>query len=168
MSKRLLAAAQAAEQGLTAQRKKARTTAGEDGLTRIERRFIEIVMSEDISEITAYVRAAGCSEGAARAGVWRLKSRPEVQRAVLAAATKHIGGATMIAAKRLSKLADSAASEYVQADAAKSILDRAGITTKHQPGGPAQGGVHVTINLGRFDNPPDVVIEGHSARVEQR
>ena len=167
MSKRLLAAAQAAEQGLAAQRKRARTTAGDDGLTRIERRFIEIVMSEDISEITAYMRAAGCSEGAARAGVWRVKSRPEVQRAVIAAANKMIGGATMIAAKRLVKLADSAASEYVQADAAKSLLDRAGITTRQQTGAGQVGGISVTINLGRFENPPDVVIEGHSARVEE-
>ena len=163
MSKRLLAAARAAEPALDKQRKRARTTAGEDGLTRIERRFIEIVMSEDISEITAYMRASGCSEGAARAGVWRVKSRPEVQRAVLAAANKMIGGATMIAAKRLVKLADSAASEYVQADAAKSLLDRAGITTKQQTSQGQAGRVHVTINLGRYDT-PDVVIEGHSAR----
>jgi hypothetical protein len=154
---------------ITKQRRKARTTAGDDGLTPIERRFIEIVMSEDLTETEAYRRASGCkSDAGARVGVCRLKQRPEVQRAIVAAAGKTLGGATLVAAKRLAKLADSASSEYVQADAAKSILASAGLTTQQQPGQGAGGGISVTINLGRYSDTPDVVIDGHSARVDAK
>jgi hypothetical protein len=131
----------------------------ENGLTPEEEAWINLITTTNLSDVQAYMKLKGCSNRVASTGVWRMKKRPQVQAAIVAIARKTVAFSSLSAARRLEKLANEAKSEYVQADAAKSILDRAGIATQAQPGGISSGALSITINIGRYEDPQPIVID---------
>ena len=117
-----------------------------NGLIPQEARWVELV-TEGVEPEKAYAEAYSASRAeTCRTGVWRLKRRPQVQAALLQAARAALQNGALAAANTLTSLAKSAKSEYVQADAAKSILDRVGLGAQ-QPGAGGVGGVAVQINI---------------------
>lgn len=127
-----------------------RRTETKSGLTRSEEKWVELV-SDGTDDQAAYRIAYPNvrSDGSVSTGVRRLRKRPQVQAAMMIAARSALANGSLKAAKRLVDLTTDAKSEYVQADAAKSVLDRAGITAKPDGQGGGSGGqVTININLG--------------------
>lgn len=119
------------------------------GLTKRQERFVDLLATTDLHPTKAYEQIFGTTGEAARTGAARTLRIPQVEAAIVAAARKVIARGSLPAAKRLAKLADSAKSEYVQADAAKAVLDRAGIGVSVANQGPASaGGFTINIDLG--------------------
>ena len=127
-----------------------RRTATKSGLTRSEERWIKEVAAgtdEHAAYRIAYPNVR--SDDSVSTGVRRLRKRPQVQAAMINAARAALANGSLDAAKQLVTLTKSAKSEYVQADAAKSILDRAGIVANPEGQGAGPGGqVTININLG--------------------
>ena len=73
---------------------------------------------------------------------------PHIQAYILQQTSQFIGNSSMIAAARVAKLCTSAKSEYVQLEASKDILDRAGFKPPERSQVQVSQDITVHIDLG--------------------
>ncbi len=91
-------------------------------------------------------RAAGYEASGADSYASRLLRLPSVNRAIYVVSACHLGATIPAALRKVAKLSVSAKSEYVQLEASKDLLDRAGFTAPKKID--VSGAVSVVIDLG--------------------
>lgn len=79
---------------------------------------------------------------------YKTLSLPHVQAYMMQQTAATLGKGSMWAAARMLKLSQSAKSEYVQLEASKDILDRAGFKPPERHQHQVQGDIKVSIDLG--------------------
>ena len=92
---------------------------------------------------------AGYAEGeSGRVSATKALKLPHVQEYMMRAVTEQIGRNATLAAARVARLATGAKSEYVQLEASKDILDRAGYKPIDRSQVQVAGDIKVSIDLG--------------------
>lgn len=132
-----------------------------DGLTAMQKRLVEHLVHDGVTQTEA-ARLAGFSEKSAKSAGHKTMKKPAAvsYKAYLLAASLDVSA--IKALKKVSDLSDAARSEYVQLEASKDLLNRAGLTMEGQS---TQGnqGVSININLGGGSEKPIVdVSSGNS------
>lgn len=116
-------------------------------LTRRQAAFVEQYVANGGNASKA-AKDAGYSESAAGTIGWKLLRLDSVSQEIFRLTARTIGLNAAAAAARVVQLASSARSEYVQLEAAKDILDRAGIVQPKQVDHRFAGDVRIAIDLG--------------------
>lgn len=91
-------------------------------------------------------RAAGYADSGADQVASRMLRSPTVNRAIFIVSASHLGAFVPRALKRVAQLSLRAKSEYVQLEASRDLLDRAGFTAPKRVD--VSGSVSVVIDLG--------------------
>jgi hypothetical protein len=116
-------------------------------LTPKQRAFLEAYSSGTLTAEKAAI-AAGYSERSARNEGPRLLRNPLIQQLLYEHVTSKLGTQAVKAAAVVERLMTSARSEYVQLEAAKDWLDRAGFKPADKVDHRLGAGIEVTLNLG--------------------
>ena len=116
-------------------------------LTKKQRLLIDTIVATGCS-ITKASKIAGYSEGeSGRVTASKTLRLPHIQQYMQQRIRESIGLNATIASKKVLDLASSAKSEYVQLEASKDILDRAGYKPIDKAMHLVSGGIDVTIDL---------------------
>jgi len=116
-------------------------------LTRKQMALVDTLVAEGCS-IKEAAHKAGYSDGdAGRVTASRTLKLPHVQQYMMQAVTETLGVNATFAASKLLKLASGAKSEYVQLEASKDILDRAGFKPVDRSMHLHAGEIKVSIDL---------------------
>ena len=97
--------------------------------------------------ITEASKVAGYKGNSSRVSASRMLRNPEVQKYMFEQITHNLGMSAVKAQSRLLDLCTSAKSEYVQLEASKDILDRAGYKPTEKSMTLVQGNINVSIDL---------------------
>jgi len=117
-------------------------------LTDKQRALVDTLVAEGCS-IKDAAHKAGYAEGeAGRVTASKTLKLPHVQQYMMQAVTESIGLNATMAASKMLKLAQGAKSEYVQLEASKDILDRAGFKPVDRSQHLVAGEIKVSIDLG--------------------
>jgi hypothetical protein len=100
---------------------------GSDGLTDRQRTFVQAFVANGGCIARAALTAGYAKGNAGRVTASKTLRLPHVQRAMMAEVAGTLGVATVSALTKLIRLSDAAKSEYVQLEASRDILDRAGM-----------------------------------------
>lgn len=99
--------------------------------------------------ITQAAKEAGYAEGdAGRVSASKALRQPHVQQYMMERISDQLGMNATVAAAKVLKLASGAKSEYVQLEASKDILDRAGFKPIDRSQVQVAGDIKVSIDLG--------------------
>lgn len=94
-------------------------------------------------------QAAGYAEGeSGRVSASKALAQPHVQQYMMQRVSEQLGMNATVAAAKVLKLATGAKSEYVQLEASKDILDRAGFKPIDRSQVQVAGDIRVSIDLG--------------------
>ena len=116
-------------------------------LTKKQRVLIDTIVATGCS-VTKASKIAGYSEGeSGRVTASKTLRLPHIQEYMQQRIRESIGLNATIASKKVLDLASSAKSEYVQLEASKDILDRAGYKPIDKAMHLVSGGIDVTIDL---------------------
>ena len=99
----------------------------EAGLTQRQRAFVAAFVQNGGMQRQAAETAGYAPGETARVHASKMLRLPHIQRALMQEVAATLGVGTVIAAAKLVKLAATAKSEFVQLEASKDILDRAGL-----------------------------------------
>ena len=104
-----------------------------DGLTYKQRALVDTLVATGCT-ITEASKLAGYKGNSARVSASRMLRKPEVQAYMMQEINRSLGLNSAKASAKLVALSQGAKSEYVQLEASKDILDRAGFKApeKHQ------------------------------------
>ena len=117
-------------------------------LTDKQRALVDTLVAEGCS-IKEAAHKAGYADGeAGRVTASKTLKLPHVQQYMMQAVTESIGLNATLAASKMLKLAQGAKSEYVQLEASKDILDRAGFKPVDRSQHLVAGEIKVSIDLG--------------------
>lgn len=98
--------------------------------------------------VTQAARDAGYAEGdSGRVSASKALRQPHVQQYMMARVSEQLGLNATVAAAKVLKLASGAKSEYVQLEASKDILDRAGFKPIDRSQVQVAGDIRVSIDL---------------------
>lgn len=100
----------------------------------------------DASDAKAAAIKAGYAETSAAVTACRMLRNPAIAQAIVESTALSFAVMGARAANRLSRLIDSAKSEYVQLEASKDVLDRIGATAPKRV--QVSGAVNISIDLG--------------------
>ena len=116
-------------------------------LTKKQRLLIDTIVATGCS-VTKASKVAGYSDGeSGRVTASKTLRLPHIQEYMQQRIRESIGLNATIASKKVLDLASSAKSEYVQLEASKDILDRAGYKPIDKAMHLVSGGIDVTIDL---------------------
>ena len=117
-------------------------------LTPKQLALVDTLVSKGCS-ITQAAKEAGYADGdSGRVTASKALQQPHVQQYMMQWVTELLGMNATIAASRVMKLATGAKSEYVQLEASKDILDRAGYKPIDRSQVQVAGDIRVSIDLG--------------------
>ena len=117
-------------------------------LTPKQLALVDTLVSKGCS-ITQAAKEAGYADGdSGRVTASKALKQPHVQQYMMQCVTEQLGMNATIAASRVMKLATGAKSEYVQLEASKDILDRAGFKPIDRSQVQVAGDIKVSIDLG--------------------
>lgn len=117
-------------------------------ITDKQRALVDTLVAEGCS-IKEAAGKAGYAEGeSGRVTASKALKLPHVQQYMMQAVTDTLGMNATIAASKMLKLAKGAKSEYVQLEASKDILDRAGFKPVDRSQHLVAGEIKVSIDLG--------------------
>ena len=117
-------------------------------LTPKQTALVDTLVSTGCS-ITQAAKEAGYADGdSGRVTASKALKQPHVQQYMMQCVTEQLGMNATIAASRVMKLATGAKSEYVQLEASKDILDRAGFKPIDRSQVQVAGDIRVSIDLG--------------------
>ena len=116
-------------------------------LTDKQTALIDIMVAEGLSPAKAAVKA-GYSEGkAGYVSAYRALKTPHVQQYMMQRMNEEFGISATVAVGTVRRLAQSAKSEYVQLEASKDLLDRAGYKPIDRSQVQVAGDIKVSIDL---------------------
>jgi len=117
-------------------------------LTPKQRALVDTIVANGCS-IKAAAPLAGYAEGeSGRVTATKTMKLPHVQQYLMQRMNEEFGLSATIAAGQLRKLVSNAKSEYVQLEAAKDLLDRAGYKPIDRSQVQVAGDIRVSIDLG--------------------
>jgi len=117
-------------------------------LTDKQTALVDIMVAEGLSPAKAAVKA-GYSEGkAGYVSAYRALKTPHVQQYMMQRMNEEFGVSATVAVGTVRRLAQSAKSEYVQLEASKDLLDRAGYKPIDRSQVQVAGDIKVSIDLG--------------------
>jgi phage terminase small subunit len=117
-------------------------------LTDKQTALVDIMVAEGLSPAKAAVKA-GYSEGkAGYVSAYRALKTPHVQQYMMQRMNEEFGISATVAVGTVRRLAQSAKSEYVQLEASKDLLDRAGYKPIDRSQVQVAGDIRVSIDLG--------------------
>ena len=115
-----------------------------ENLTEKQEAFVHAYVASG-GKLTASAKSAGYAPKSAHVEAHRLMQKPEVIRAIYECTALALGSHVPAALAKLAKLSDRAKSEYVQLEASKDLLDRAGLSAPKKV--TLGGGLNVTFDL---------------------
>jgi phage terminase small subunit len=116
-------------------------------LTDKQTALVDIMVAEGLSPAKAAVKA-GYSEGkAGYVSAYRALKTPHVQQYMMQRMNEEFGISATVAVGTVRRLAQSAKSEYVQLEASKDLLDRAGYKPIDRSQVQVAGDIKVSIDL---------------------
>ena len=122
-----------------------------DDLTEKQRALVDTIVATGCS-ITEAAKTAGystaISKDSARVSASRTLRLPKVQEYMQQRIAQTLGLGAVSASKRLIELSTGAKSEYVQLEASKDLLDRAGYKPIDRSQVQVAGDIRVSIDLG--------------------
>lgn len=110
------------------------------------KKLVDILVSEGCS-IEEASRGAGYKGTSAKVNGYKLLKKPEVQQYMAQQIQATLGLSSAKAVAKLYKLSADAKSEYVQLEASKDILDRAGFKAPEKHQHLVSGDFHINIDL---------------------
>ena len=117
-------------------------------LTDKQTRLVDTLVALGCS-VTHAAREAGYAEGeSGRVSASKALRQPHVQQYMMQRVSEQLGMNATVAASKVLKLASGAKSEYVQLEASKDILDRAGFKPIDRSQVQVAGDIRVSIDLG--------------------
>lgn len=117
-------------------------------LTDKQTALVDTLVADGCS-VTEAARKAGYAEGeSGRVSASKALRQPHVQQYMMSRVAEQLGMNATIAASRVLRLATNAKSEYVQLEASKDILDRAGFKPIDRSQVQVAGDIRVSIDLG--------------------
>ena len=117
-------------------------------LTDKQTALVDTLVAEGCS-ITEAAGKAGYAEGdSGRVSASKALKQPHVQQYMMQCVSEQLGLNAATAAARVMRLATGAKSEYVQLEASKDILDRAGYKPIDRSQVQVAGDIRVSIDLG--------------------
>ena len=117
-------------------------------LTDRQTALVHTLVAEGCS-ITEAAGKAGYAEGdSGRVSASKALKQPHVQQYMMQCVSEQLGLNASVAAARVMRLATGAKSEYVQLEASKDILDRAGYKPIDRSQVQVAGDIKVSIDLG--------------------
>tara|TARA_R100001460_G_scaffold4314_2_gene12361 strand:+ start:1148 stop:1516 length:369 start_codon:yes stop_codon:yes gene_type:complete len=118
-----------------------------NGLTSKQKKLVDTIVATDCS-IKKASEEAGYSKGeSGRVTATKTLRLPHVQQYMMQVVTQSIGLNATKALRRIMDLSDNAKSEYVQLEASKDILDRAGYKAPDKVMHSHVGNISVNIDL---------------------
>ena len=121
-----------------------------DDLTDKQRKLVDTIVTTGCTIKEAGIIAGYSTKNnteAERVSASRTLRLPKVQRYMMEQVAKTIGLGAVTASKKMVELSNSAKSEYVQLEASKDILDRAGYKPIDKSMHLVSGDINVTIDL---------------------
>jgi phage terminase small subunit len=119
-----------------------------DKLTTRQRALVDVMVAEGLNTSQA-AKAAGYAEGkSGYVTAAKTLKLTHVQQYMMQRIAEQLGTNAAFAASKVMKLANGAKSEYVQLEAAKDILDRAGFKPIDRAQVQVAGDIKVSIDLG--------------------
>ncbi len=116
-------------------------------LTQKQKALVDTIVTTGKS-ITECSQMVGYAKGeSGRVVASRTLRLPHVQRYMMERIANTIGLGAVTASKRLVELSNDAKSEYVQLEASRDILDRAGIRAPERVQHDIQGDIKISIDL---------------------
>jgi phage terminase small subunit len=116
-------------------------------LTDKQTKLVDTLVATGCS-VTQAARDAGYAEGeSGRVSASKALRQPHVQQYMMARVSEQLGLNATVAAAKVLKLASGAKSEYVQLEASKDILDRAGFKPIDRSQVQVAGDIRVSIDL---------------------
>jgi phage terminase small subunit len=116
-------------------------------LTDKQTKLVDTLVATGCS-VTQAARDAGYAKGdAGRVSASKALRQPHVQQYMMARVSEQLGLNATVAAAKVLKLASGAKSEYVQLEASKDILDRAGFKPIDRSQVQVAGDIRVSIDL---------------------
>tara|TARA_R110000851_G_scaffold164817_4_gene309193 strand:- start:127 stop:531 length:405 start_codon:yes stop_codon:yes gene_type:complete len=125
---------------------KKQATSNELGITDKQKALVDIIVATGCT-ITEASKQAGYKGNSSRVSGSKALQRPEVQDYMMSEIRRAFGLHSARAVSKLSKLSEGAKSEYVQLEASKDILDRAGFKAPDQHQHLIGGNFSVNIDL---------------------
>lgn len=113
-------------------------------LTELQERFVHAYVANG-GKLSAAAKTAGYAAKSGHVEAHRLMRKPAVIRAIYDATALSMGAHLPAALNKLAKLSDKAKSEYVQLEASKDLLDRAGLAAPKKVN--VAGSLNVTFDL---------------------
>lgn len=117
-------------------------------LTHRQQALIDVIVAEGLSVSEAATRAGYAEGKAGYVTANKTLKLPHVQQYMMQRIAEQLGTNAAYAASKVMKLASGAKSEYVQLEAAKDILDRAGFKPIDRSQVQVAGDIRVSIDLG--------------------
>jgi len=116
-------------------------------LTDKQTKLVDTLVATGCS-VTQAARDAGYAEGeSGRVSASKALRQPHVQQYMMQRVSEQLGMNATVAAAKVLKLASGAKSEYVQLEASKDILDRAGFKPIDRSQVQVAGDIRVSIDL---------------------
>ena len=116
-------------------------------LTDKQMKLVDTLVAKGCS-ITEAAKEAGYAEGeSGRVTASKALKQPHVQQYMMQCVSDQLGMNATVAAARVMRLAVGAKSEYVQLEASKDILDRAGFKPIDRSQVQVAGDIHISIDL---------------------
>ena len=116
-------------------------------LTPKQTALVDTLVAKGCS-ITEAAKEAGYAEGeSGRVTASKALKQPHVQQYMMQCVSDQLGMNATVAAARVMRLAVGAKSEYVQLEASKDILDRAGFKPIDRSQVQVAGDIHISIDL---------------------
>tara|TARA_R100000231_G_scaffold125946_1_gene96448 strand:- start:404 stop:781 length:378 start_codon:yes stop_codon:yes gene_type:complete len=115
--------------------------------TRRQRLLVEAFVANG-GNLTRAAHEAGYADGnSGRVSAYKAMKTPHVQQYLMQAMSEAFGMQAAKALGKISQLSGNAKSEYVQLEASKDLLDRAGFKPIDRSQVQVAGDIHVTIDL---------------------
>lgn len=124
-----------------------KVTDGIPNLTRKQDTFIEAYVANG-GKGTAAAKEAGYAEKSAHVEACRLLRNPLIIQEIYKRTTLAIGASLPKAFRTIERLSSEAKSEYVQLEASRDLLDRAGLRAAERIDHRVDGSISVSIDLG--------------------
>jgi phage terminase small subunit len=126
----------------------AKAPATKDRMTARQRALVEAYVANG-GNLTKAAAEAGYAEGnSGRVTAWKSMKLPHVQQYLMQQTAEAFSTHAAMAVHKVASLAQKAKSEYVQLEASKDILDRAGFKPIDRAQVQVAGDIRVSIDLG--------------------
>ena len=124
------------------------TAVAQRKLTKRQRALVDVMVAEGLKTSEAAVKAGYAEGKSGYVSAHRTLQLPHVQQYMMQRVNESLGLNATVAAAQVLKLARGAKSEYVQLEASKDILDRAGFKPIDRSQVQVAGDIKVSIDLG--------------------